>query len=293
MGKIKQTKIFIGFVLPFLCCSICCRGMNLAISQKDQVVLKKFWQYAKEQRLEQLSMQERIPIIATFFLNTPYQGNTLNVDLEEKLVINLQALDCVTFVENVLALALLYDYQSSCESQFMNNLQAIRYRQGKIEDYSSRLHYSSDWLYDLQQRHLVQDVTAQIGGSSFQPNVFYMSKYYESYPQLQNDTALVKKMEQIEMMINQRTLYYIPKMKVAQTYHKIEHGDILLITTNIKGLDTSHLGFAYKKQGVVYLLHASSTAKKVVLSAQPLEEYMSNIRSQTGIMVGRIVLQPQ
>jgi hypothetical protein len=76
---------------------------------------------------------------------------------------------------------------------------------------------------------------------------------------------------------------------VDKAYDKIEQGDVLLITTNIKGLDTSHLGFAYKKGGVVYLMHASSSAKKVVISSQPLKEYMAGIRSQTGIMVGRVV----
>ena len=285
----KRIKIFVGIILPFLLCSIACQGTKHIVSQEDRLILEKFWEYAKNQKLKQLSVQERIPIIATFFIGTPYQGNTLNVNQEEKLVINLRALDCVTFVENVMALATLPDFQPSYEVQFTENLRKIRYRKGEIEDYSSRLHYSSDWLYDLHQRQLIHDVTAQVGGIPFQPNVYFMSEHHERYPQLQNDASMVKKIRQVEAAINKRSMYYIPKMQVAQAYDKIEQGDVLLITTNLKGLDTSHLGFAYKKGGIVYLLHASSTAKMVVVSAQPLKEYMAGIRSQTGIMVGRVV----
>ena len=266
---------------------LCCRGTNSIISEKDQQILKQFWQYATKHQLANLPVQERIIYIAHFFLDTPYQGNTLNLSQEEHIVINLHALDCVTFVENVLALALLPQYNSSNESVFIENLQNIRYRQGKIEDYCSRLHYSSDWLYELQQRQLLQDMTSTIGGIPFQPNVFFMSKHYDRYPQLQQDSTLVRKIQQIETMINQRSMYYIPKDRIDQISQKIEQGDILLLTTNIKGLDTSHLGFAFKKQGIIYLFHASSTEKKVVISKLPLQEYMAGIRSQTGIMIGR------
>jgi hypothetical protein len=275
--------------MPFLLCAIACQGAKHSISQGDRLVLEKFWAYAKDQKLKQLSVQERIPIIATFFLGTPYQGNTLNVNQEEKLVVNLRALDCVTFVENVLALAALSDYNPSNEGQFTENLQKIRYRKGEVEDYSSRLHYSSDWLYDLCRRRLLHDVTAQAGGVPFHPHVYYMSKNHALYSQLQNDTDMVEKIKRIEAAINQRSMHYISKMQVDKAYDKIEQGDVLLITTNIKGLDTSHLGFAYKKGGVVYLMHASSSAKKVVISSQPFKEYMADIRSSPGIIVGRVV----
>lgn len=282
---IYRLKIIV--LLHLIVGLLCCRGTNSIISEKDQQILKQFWQYATKHQLANLPVQERIIHIAHFFLDTPYQSNTLNLSQKERIVINLHALDCVTFVENVLALAILPQYNSSNESIFIENLQSIRYRQGKIEDYCSRLHYSSDWLYELQQRHLLQDMTSTIGGIPFHPNVFFMSKHYDRYPQLQQDSTLVQKIQKIETMINQRSMYYIPKDRIDQVSQKIEQGDILLITTNIKGLDTSHLGFAYKKQGMVYLLHASSTEKKVVISKLPLQEYMAGIRSQTGIMIGR------
>ena len=41
------------------------------------------------------------------FVGTPYRPRTLELAGPERLVINLEALDCVTFVENVLVLARL------------------------------------------------------------------------------------------------------------------------------------------------------------------------------------------
>ena len=80
---------------------------------------------------------------------------------------------------------------------------------------------------------------------------------------------------------------YIPKDKINEACNKIKNGDIILITTHIKGLDTSHLGFAWKKEGKTYLLHASSKGKQVMISSLPLQEYMKGIDSQSGIMLAR------
>ena len=79
----------------------------------------------------------------------------------------------------------------------------------------------------------------------------------------------------------------IPKDKINEACNKIKNGDIILITTHIKGLDTSHLGFAWKNEGKTYLLHASSKGKQVMISSLPLQEYMEGIDSQSGIMLAR------
>lgn len=258
------------------------------ISKEDLVILDHFRQYACEHHLNSLPVNERIPMIARFFLNTPYQSNTLNVTQEELPIINLREFDCVTFVENVLALAFVEEYNHQLVEKFMDNILHIRYRNGEIEDYTSRLHYSSDWLYEMQQQDLLTDLTQLAGGIPFSPDVFYMSRNSKLYPPLQ-DQKLLEKIKNIETAINQRTYYYIPKDKVNEADDKIKNGDIILITTNIKGLDTSHVGFAYKKEGKTCLLHASSKGKKVMISKQPLQEYMEGIPSQSGIMIGRTI----
>ena len=258
------------------------------INKVDRDVLHTFWQYATKHQLSRKNINERIPIIACFFLDTPYKSNTLNVTQKELPVINLHELDCVTFVENVLALSLLSEYNDNAIGTFVNNIISLRYRNSEIEDYTTRLHYTSDRLIEMEKQHLLKDITQFAGGICFHPEVCFMSKNYDRYPPLKADLKLLKKIKTIETEINKRTYYYIPKNKINTACNKIKAGDVILITTNIKGLDVSHLGFAYKQQGKTYLLHASSTGKRVMLSEQPLQDYMEGIKSQSGIMVGRI-----
>ena len=72
--------------------------------------------------------------IGKSYLGTKYVANTLDQDGEESLVIRTDAVDCLTFVEYTLAQAL--------GSSFADNLQKIRYRDGIINGYPSRLHYT-------------------------------------------------------------------------------------------------------------------------------------------------------
>ena len=98
-----MIRLILHLFLFLFLSSYSCEAYRL--SSSDQKVLNSFWKYAEEHRLGNLPVNERIPSIARFFLGTPYQSNTLNVTREELPVINLHELDCVTFVENVLALA--------------------------------------------------------------------------------------------------------------------------------------------------------------------------------------------
>ena len=279
----------------FILCSILlftsvnCRAAT-TISKADRQILRSFWEYAEKQQLSGMSIEKRIPVIARFFLGKPYKSNTLNVTQEELPVINLRELDCVTLVENVLALAYLRQYNENAVDSFVENIIKIRYRNGEIEDYTSRLHYSTDWLYEMQRQKLLDDVTLATGGIKYSKPVHFMSKHYTRYPVLAKDRKLLQKIKTIETEINKRTYYYIPKEKINSITGKIQNGDVVLITTNIAGLDTSHLGFALKQNGKTYLLHASSTGKKVVITDQPLQEYMEGVQLQTGIILGRIVL---
>lgn len=264
--------------------------MNLKaipVQAEDSSVLATFWDYARMQNLPHLSVKERIPLIGNFFLGKPYRSGVLEEGSQEELIVNLRELDCVTFLENTLALAFLERYDASAVPLFLDNLRKIRYRNGKIEGYTSRLHYSSDWLYEMQRQGLLKDVSRECGGVHFPVEVFFMTRNASRYPAFARDSLLIPRMMQIEATIGKREYFYIPKNNIEKVQEEIEEGDIILITTNLKGLDTSHVGIAIKKGEEVYLLHASSRAGKVVLSERPLSEYMKKIPTQTGIMLGR------
>lgn len=274
-----------------LCLFLSClrfSGQGHPVSKADSIILHRFGKYAVQNGLGFLPVNQRIETIGRFFLGRPYKSGTLNITKEEMPVINLRELDCVTFVENVLALALLNNYDTISMGDFVNNIVNLRYRNGEIIDYTSRLHYSTDWLYEMERIRYLNNVTKMLGGIPYPLHVGFMSKHPEKYSPLAADKHLVEKMRKIETSINKRTDYhYLPKAKIKTATDKILSGDIILITTNIQGLDTSHLGIAIKEGGKTHLMHASYTAGKVVVTTEPLEAYMEEIPTQTGIIIAR------
>ena len=79
---------------------------------------------------------------------------------DETLLINLRQFDCVIFLENVLALSLDYCSGKSSFENFVYLLESIRYRDGKMTDYFSRLHYSLDWIANNISKGYIDDITS-------------------------------------------------------------------------------------------------------------------------------------
>jgi hypothetical protein len=105
--------------------------------------------------------------------------------------------------------------------------------------------------------------------------------------QLKESSLLVEIIAQKEDSINSRLHFYIPKEKPAEMENQLMDSDIVGITNSFNGLDISHMGILVRKAGPIHLLHASSSAEKVVLSEETLEEYLLNSKSAMGIMVAR------
>ena len=169
-----------------------------------------FWQYAEERGLAGLPAGERVVAAGRFFEGMPYEGGTLGDTPEERVVVNLRAFDCVTFVENVLALALTEGRGERTEEAFVGQLVRLRYRDGEARDYASRLHYSSDWLAEMVRVGILGDVTCGLGGERYAPEVNFMTAHAEAYPALKACGALREKMRMVEDSIRARTYYYIP-----------------------------------------------------------------------------------
>ncbi|HDR52820.1 MAG TPA: DUF1460 domain-containing protein [Mariniphaga anaerophila] len=225
--------------------------------------------------------------LGTYFMKTPYIAHTLETADEEQLVVNLRGLDCTTLVENCLALAKTIQSGDHTFNQFTKELKNVRYRSGKIDGYPSRLHYTTDWIFDNQQKKLVRNLSKEIGATPYPKEINFMSTHPDSYRQLKDSSHLVEIIAQKEKDINSRQHFYIPEEKLAEVEDQLMDGDIVGITTSIEGLDISHMGILVRKAGRIHLLHASSSAEKVVLSDETLEEYLLNSKSATGIMVAR------
>jgi hypothetical protein len=223
--------------------------------------------------------------VTAALLNTPYVANTLEITEDTALVINFMGLDCVTFIETTIStVRTLHLSENKDFTAYSKNLEDLRYRAGKLQGYASRLHYTSEWMEANAQKGL----GTLVKGVNFEPKEFkldFMSTHAESYPMLANSNHLAA-IQEMEKRISP-DLFFLPKEKISLSENDLHHGDMIGIVTRIKGLDIAHTGFIYKKNGVSYLLHASSANKKVEISAMSLSDYLKKSKSQTGIVVFR------
>jgi hypothetical protein len=225
--------------------------------------------------------------IGKFLLGSLYGTGTLETKGTEHLVVNLREHDCVTFVENVVALAWHVKSREKSFEAFRRLLQKIRYRRGRLQGYSSRLHYFSDWIYDNQKKGILRDVTAAIGGRPLRKAITFMTTHLDLYPPLKNAVNL-RRMKSVERTISKRSLFFIPKKALRRLEDRIHDGDLIAITTNTEGLDVQHVGVAARVKNRIHLLHASSIEGKVVLSKKTLYRYLMQSRARSGIMVARL-----
>ena len=169
---------------------------------------------------------------------------------------------------------------------FSSILKNIRYRDGDLEGYSSRLHYFSDWLGNNEVKGLVRNISCELGGVKFNKEIDFMTEHRKLYPGLKDDKSF-KSVQNTEQSLSQNELCYIPKNQIRNVEMKLEDGDIIALATSIEGLDVTHTGFAHRKaDGRIYLLHASSTGQ-VEISKKPLTEYLKGIKNNIGILVAR------
>ncbi len=202
-------------------------------------------------------------LVAKSCLGVPYVTGTLEKTGPEELIVNLRQLDCWTFIESSLAVALTGqgDFQ-----EYQRHLQQLRYWGGTVSGYGSRIHYFSGWILQGQGLGYLRDVTADLGGMPYRKKIGYISARPQKYPHVQ-DPATQRALLAAEARINRHAWSYIPKSKVAQIESQIQEGDLILLTSVKPDLDIAHQGFAIRKNGRIYLLHASSLHKRVVISA--------------------------
>lgn len=225
--------------------------------------------------------------IGKTFKGTPYVAKTLEIGETESLVINLHGLDCTTYVENVLAFGLLLKDEKSDFDSFTKTLENIRYKDGKLDGYGSRLHYFSEWISNNQEKGLVKEITSEIGGVEIEKEINFMGTHRDLYPFLKDDSNFDKIIE-TEKELAKRTFCYLPQDQIEANEHLIQTGDIIALATSINGLDVTHTGIATReKDGRIHLLHASTGSMEVEVSKLPLADYLKGIKKNIGIMVAR------
>ncbi len=273
--------------IAFLCCMSCLQLSHA--SESDSIKICKLLEESK--RYSQAD--DVVSYFAKKFVGIPYVANTLEVNDEEQLVVNLRQMDCTTYVETVVSLALCVQNGQFTYQDYINALRNLRYRNGVIDGYGSRLHYFSDWIDNNENMGFVKEVQSPNPPfSAIQVlNLDFMSKHPHSYKALRISPYLVEEIRETEINLNGKKMNYIPKSSLANTSllrKVIRNGDILAIVTNVKGLDIAHLGIALWRKDGLHMLHASSKQGKVVEDNNTLRTYLNGNKSFLGIRVLRL-----
>ncbi|HEX8950054.1 MAG TPA: N-acetylmuramoyl-L-alanine amidase-like domain-containing protein [Dissulfurispiraceae bacterium] len=210
---------------------------------------------------------ERIAFLSGQFRGVEYRESTLTggPDAPEELVINLEGVDCFTFIDYIEAMRL-----SSSFAGFGENLKRVRYQSGKVS-FESRNHFFTDWVEF--NANLVDDITKEIGGRKAlaipkELNVKEDGTYF-----LQGIPP------------RRRTIHSIPPNAVDDPLiGRLGTGDYIGIYSTLQGLDVSHVGILIKSDEGIYFRHASSVKEYRKVVDQDFRNYIKN---KPGIVVLR------
>lgn len=256
-------KIFCFSILVLLTTSACARyGTQYSLGkwQPDDI----------ENLIQQKNLlsneNHKVAMISGNFLGTPYKSSTLigSLDTPETLVLNLEEVDCLTFLDYVEAFRLTNE-----PDQLPNTLRQVRYQEGDVS-YQTRHHFFTDWIF--ANKNQIDCVTSVVGGN-------HVEKVQKTLNRRNDGGYFLTGID-----VKERTISYIPATKVPDIISRLESGDYIGFYTETQGLDVTHVGIIIKTDDQILLRHASSkkTTKKVVD-----EDFLTYITKQTGIIVAR------
>jgi N-acetylmuramoyl-L-alanine amidase-like protein len=226
---------------------------------------------------------------------SPYEPFTLDAYLRsggdpaaEPLTLSLTRFDCVTLVEACLGVArVAREDDPATWAQLGGEVERMRYRAGKRQGYTSRLHYFSEWIQDGARRALVRDLGEELGGVEDRRPLRFMSEHRTKYPAL-SDPAVFREIQEIERRLDGQTRRVVPTKRLPQLVAGLQTGDVLGFATEISGLDVTHAAFAYRgEDGVLRVLHAPLSGGVVEVTQATLPEYVAAIKRSTGVLVAR------
>ncbi len=258
--------------------------------KEDSITIEKLLQEVKKLPPK----ENRMFFFGKCFIGKPYVAHTLEKGQKEVLVVNTRELDCTTFIESCAALTICDQKDIRDFAGYCNILCQLRYKDGIINGYPSRLHYFTQWIADNEQKGFIHEITHE--GAPFtaiqNQDIHYMSAHPENYSKLKGHQQDIKAIKEQEQLFRGIKVRYIPKNLLNQNAEQlsdIQTGDILALITSKDGLDTSHLGMAVWQKGKLHLLNASQIHKAVWIDPTTLYNYSKGRKSNLGIRVVRVV----
>ncbi len=236
---------------------------------KSLLEMKELWLDARGV----VGLNKRLDYFSKLLLGRPYKLGPMgegHLDTKDnKPLVYLDSVDCVTYLENVVALAM-----AKSEKSLYRQLQRLRYKGGKVS-YVTRKHYLlADWVGE--------------------------GKYAKVIP-MENEVTITRTMPKVEFFKTRNVKYsgkdtqlnirYIPLNKAIEMAKNPYKGSMKVLGMGIVGtadnIDVTHTGFVIFTPGQKPILrHASSIKKQVV--ELPLAEYLGT-RKVLGITLFKFI----
>src|SRR5579883_824333 len=130
---------------------------------QGQDIFTRIVDRAAAENWKSLPIGELIGKIAMELRGTPYVGFTLELSRNtEYCIVNLKGLDCVTFFEDSLCMARMLKKGKSKPRDLLKEVEFTRYRGGKKGDFTTRLHYTTDWFVDNEQKGVIKILAPEL-----------------------------------------------------------------------------------------------------------------------------------
>lgn len=230
------------------------------------------------------SLSELMLKQAVQHIGKPYLANPLDAKREESLVTRMDSFDCVTFIEDILSKSLgAFVGHPDVSDSF---LLTLRYREGRIEGYESRIHYISEWLMQAEKNGYGKNISELLQGKTRQKKINFMSEHLSMYPKL-HSKKILDAIRNSEANLSKMPVTYIPKPMVKNIEDQLLPGDILAFTTNVPGLDIIHTAIIFKVNSHAQMIHASSKNKKIEVSELSVHRWMDENKNCDGLIVFR------
>lgn len=281
----KRTIILLSALFGLVFSAAAYEKGDARFTQKDVENFQEVMDLLAPDR--ELPMSELVIKVAKHFLGTPYVAGTLEIE-PERLTVNTRETDCILFVEMCLAMSLTAKDAEPTFEKYVDNLRRLRYRNGKVDGYASRLHYTSEWIIQGETRGIFHEMSRQCGGSVLDQKFNFMSNHPASYKQLKDNPKAVAKIRIAEQNLETWDYWYIPKADLPRCIQNIKTGDIIGFNSSTPGLDIAHVAYAYWEGDTLTFIHASMSDKKVVINKTPLVEYTNGIKGHNGLRVVRL-----
>lgn len=255
---------------------------------------------------QDFEFQQRLEHIAKFFLTTSY-GAWLDGSSFESLDdfnYKLDRLDCVTFVEVVLALAKTNPTQDLkiFVQNFENLLQKIHYANAHPNFLSRNHFFCVDWI--VNNKYLAEDITA-----SLTPNykiataLIDKPRWFKGHKVNQTSDNLLHLNVLDKLTAETSNIPYMELSEILNNYNNyvasfpsysivcIVRPDWNLAETIGTNLNISHLGLAFKKENKLVFYHSTIIQNQIV--CEPLDEYLQrHVNSPTIKGISVLAISP-